>query len=130
MSVDIADVMMLMLFGALLVMLGFWVGYVLLRPFVRSGGTSLADLLASASRVEEEDEEPEPEEEPQASLPVDPSNPPFLRTYHRREGRPPRVCHCHARELQDGEQILFWPDPDTEGAFWLVCPPEDMVSQP
>lgn len=63
--------------------------------------------------------------EEQASLPIDPDNPPFPRVYHRRPGRPPRFCHCHGRELQDGETVLWWPNPDVDGAFWLVCAPEE-----
>lgn len=125
---DMADLMIAMLFGALLVMAGFWMAYVMLRPLMQRG-TSMADLLRDAvhatdprTEVPEDDEE----EEEQAALPMDPDNPPFPRVYHRSPGRPVRQCHCHGRDLEDNEVVLFWPNPDVQGAFWLVCAPEDM----
>jgi hypothetical protein len=127
-----ADVMIAMLFGALLFAAGFWTAYVMLRPIYQQRGTSMADLLRDAitetGMRDEPEDEPEDTEEP--ALPIDPDNPPFPRVYHRREGRPPRTCHCHGRELRDGEAVLFWPNPDVEGAFWLVCPPEELQAVP
>lgn len=127
--VDLGIAMILVVFGALLVCLGFWVAYVFMRPLMPRQGTSMADLLREAIHVtpdHEDDEEPVQEEgeEGLPSLPVDPDNPPLTRTYHRQPGRPVRTCHCHGRPLEDGEPILFWPNPEVEGAFWLVCHPE------
>jgi hypothetical protein len=85
----------------------------------------LEQILTKPVPAAESAPEPEPEE---AALPVDPDNPPFPRVYRRRPGREPRFCHCHGRELVDGETVLFWPNPDIEGAFWLVCAPEGMTA--
>lgn len=131
--VDLGDVMVLLLFGALLVCLGFWLCYVFFRhlPSQQQRGVSMADLLRDAMHVtpmDPVDEEPgEATEVDESALPVDPSNPPFPRVYHRRPDRPVRRCHCHGRELEDGETVLFWPNPDIEGAFWLVCHPEEVL---
>lgn len=30
-------------------------------------------------------------------------------------------CHCHSRELVPGQKVLLWPNPQKEGAFWIIC---------
>lgn len=86
----------------------------------RNDGMFHTETTYVEPEIEEVDDE---EDEP--ALPMDPSNPPFPRTYHRRPGYPVRTCHCHGRELEDNETVLFWPNPDVDGAFWLVCHPEE-----
>ena len=72
-----------------------------------------------AERPAEPAEAAEQPSAPQSALPVDPANPPTLRTYRRREGRPVQRCHCHDRELVDGEQVTLWPQPG--GSMLLLC---------
>ena len=70
--------------------------------------------------------DPEPEPESMAPIPVDPNNPPVPRTYNRRPGStaPVPKCFCHGRELQSGQQILWWPVPDS-GEVRIYCQRED-----
>lgn len=62
------------------------------------------------------------DEEPQAlPLPVDPNNPPRLVSYNPTPGSPQRLCDCHGREIEQGDQVFLWPNPAAEGAMWILC---------
>jgi hypothetical protein len=107
-----------LLIGAALMTFGFVAGNARARQVAESTNRMVENFL----RQQREDEPLDAEvvEEP-PSLPIDPDNPPFPRRYTRRPGSQPKFCHCHSRQLIDGEDILFWPNPDVEGSFWIVC---------
>jgi hypothetical protein len=48
-------------------------------------------------------------------LPIDPDFPPTKMIYLQGEGEPER-CDCHGRVIEDGAEILHWPQPAK-----LVC---------
>ena len=70
--------------------------------------------------------DPEPEPDSMAPIPVDPKNPPVPRTYNRRPGStaPVPKCFCHGQELQSGQEILWWPVPNS-GEVKIYCQRED-----
>lgn len=66
-----------------------------------------------------EDEPPhEPDSSPydpgsMAPIPVDHDNPPKPLVYRRKGTAPIPNCTCHGRPLHEGQEILWWPVPDS-----------------
>lgn len=124
--IDIAALVAILIpFGALLlgaVGLGFWLGRTSrTAPYDPYRREVEYDGMFRSEKTTYEEPEVEPEEEDLPALPIDPENPPIPRTYRHQQGRPVKICHCHSRPLEDGEQVLWWPNPEVEGAFWIVC---------
>lgn len=61
--------------------------------------------------------EPEAVQQP---VPFDPENPPTWRIYNPRPGAPRRSCNCHDEPLSDGQEVLWWPQPNSP-AVMLFC---------
>lgn len=61
------------------------------------------------------EDEPPYEPESMAPIPVDHDNPPKPLVYSRKPGStaPTPRCTCHGRLLKEGQEILWWPVPDS-----------------
>lgn len=63
------------------------------------------------------EDEPSYEPDSMAPIPVDPRNPPKPRIYSRSPGSTADTpcCTCHpGRPLEEGQEILWWPVPDSD----------------
>lgn len=60
-------------------------------------------------------------------LEIDPNNPPRYTQYNPVLGHATKTCHCHGRELEPGEKVLWWPRADVPGAVYIFC--EEMYSK-
>ncbi len=57
--------------------------------------------------------------EPDA-IPMDPNNPPIPRVFNPKRARDPQtypICACHDQHLVPGDEILWWPLPDSDGVL-------------
>lgn len=59
------------------------------------------------------EEEPPFVPDSMAPIPVDHDNPPKPLVYNRRGNAPIPNCTCHNRPLKNGQEILWWPVPDS-----------------
>jgi hypothetical protein len=97
---------------------GFW-QYVLTALLGTVIGMGLAALLWY---VVPRGKKPKVEEKVITAREINPDNPPKWLTYNPRPTAPARSCMCHPdRVLHPGQQVLWWPRTDVDGAVDVFC---------
>jgi hypothetical protein len=85
----------------------------------RAHALAKADLKSPPVPVVPEEVAPRP------ALAFDLNNPPKAMIYNPRSGVSTVRCQCHDRLLDIGEEILMWPNPAEEGAYFAICRPDE-----